>query len=248
MSHHKSARSVTSWILSRMSQNWIFVFSLHNHYMCVIIPNDFTVWWSVWDHGCDIMLWLWFQIQGSKSDRSRCSVGFGWPARAYPHHTLFRNQNARLFSISDFKTCCFIIWFPRFTIDSLKIPFSVQIDLLAAVRCQRGVNEGSTGAQGPLTWSPNKVDRFCVFTVQVSLIAWNHGCGFMDPWSTSMVSRYDAGIMDFDHGSMKIIRRVWRHTSYTNHGQIHDFMLCADLWCLSTQHNEHTHSTRRAGN
>ena len=33
-------------------------------------------------------------------------------------------------------------------IDHLKIPFSVQIDLLAAVRYQRGVNEGATGTQG----------------------------------------------------------------------------------------------------
>ena len=35
-----------------MSQNWIFVFSLHNHYMCVIIPYDFT---SLYDGQCEIM-------------------------------------------------------------------------------------------------------------------------------------------------------------------------------------------------
>ena len=138
------------WAWYHETWSWTWWKSLCNHYMCDVIPYDFTVWWSVWDHGCDIMLWLWFQIQGSKSDRSRCSVGFGWPARAYPHRALFLNQNARLFSISDFKTCCFIIWPRRFTLDSLKIPFPVQIDLLAAVRCQRGVNEGSTGAQDPL--------------------------------------------------------------------------------------------------
>ena len=110
------------------------------------------------------------------------------------------------FSISDFKACCFIIWFPRFTIDSLKIPFSVQIDLLAAVRCQRGVNEGSTGAQGPLTWSPNKVDRFCVFTVQVSLIAWNHGCGFHG----SMINIHDITVWCRHHGFWS-----WIHENHT---------------------------------
>ena len=124
-----SARNITNlhvvwrhgfWAWFHESTN-LYILS-RNHHMCDVITYDFIVWWLVWGNALDIMLRPWFQFEGSKSDRSRYSVGFGWPARAYLHCALFLNQNARLLSISDFKTCCFIIWFRRFTIDSLKIP------------------------------------------------------------------------------------------------------------------------------
>ena len=205
-------------------------FSLHNHYTCDVIPYDFTVWWSVWDHGCEIMLWLWFQIQGSKSDRSRCSVGFGWPARAYPHRALFLNQNARLFSISDFKTCCFIIWFRR---DLQYIPSRFIFSCKLTFWPRFGVREvWMKVQQGRRAHWHDPRTKLIDFVYSQSKFRQLHeitGVVFMDPWSTSMISRYDAGIMDFDHGSMKIIRRVcWGYdvTHHTEnpwfHRQIHD--------------------------
>ena len=160
--------------------------------------------------------WVWYHastvipVSGVKSDRSRCSVGFGWPASVYPHSDLFLDQNPRLFSISDVKTWCFIIWSRRFTLDSLKIPFSVQIGFVAAIRRHRGVNRGSIGPQDPLAWSPNKMDRFCVFTVPSFVnciilydttmwLSWIHD---QHPWFHAMMPASWILIMD-----------PWNHTA-----------------------------------
>ena len=89
--------------------------------------RDFIVWWPVWVHRCDIMPRPWFQSDRVPSDRSRCTVGFGWPASVYLYSRPLLDQNVRLFSISDVKTCCFIIRYRRLTLDSLKIRFFVQI-------------------------------------------------------------------------------------------------------------------------
>ena len=158
----------------------------------------------------------WFQIWHGKSDRSRCSVGFGWPASVYPHSALLLDQNARLFSISDVKTCCFIIWSRRFTRDSLKIPFSVQNDFLTAVRCQKGVNRGSMGTQDPLTWSPNKVDRFRVFTVPSFVNVWCHGHGFHG----FMINIHDITVWCRHHGFCLIMDPWKSYGGYdvTHHG------------------------------
>ena len=155
------------------------------------------------------MPWPWFQYQGSKSDCSRCSVGVGWPARAYLHRALFLNQNAWLFSISDFKTCCFIIWSRRFPCKFTHWPlFGVREVWMKVQQGRR------THWHSPRT----KLIDFVYSQYKFRQLHEITGVVFMDPWSTSMISRYDAGIMDFDHGSMKIIRRVWRHTSRVDHG------------------------------
>ena len=184
---------------------------------------DFIVWWPVWDHGCDIMPRPWFQFRASKADLSRCSVGFGWPASAYPHSALFLDQNPRLFSISDVKTWCFIIWSRRFTLDSLKILFSVQIDFSAAVWRQRGVNRGSIGAQDPLTWSPKKVNRFCVFTAPSfvnCMISW---CGFHG----FMINIYDITVWCPHHGFWSRI-----HENHTEGMMTPKSMISwANPWC-----------------
>ena len=57
------------------------------------------------------------------------------------------DQNARLFSIGEAKTCWFIIRYSRYTSDSLEIPVSVKLDFSAALHRRTGVNRGPVGTQ-----------------------------------------------------------------------------------------------------
>ena len=100
-----------------------------------------------------------------RRDRSWCDLGFGQSASVYLRRASFLDQNVRLFSIGDVKTCWFIITYSRLTPDSLKIRFFVQIDFFAAHGGQGGVNGGSEGTKDLLAWSPNNAVRFGVFTV-----------------------------------------------------------------------------------
>ena len=97
--------------------------------------------------------------------RSWCDLGFGQSASVYLRRASFLDQNVRLFSIGDVKTCWFIITYSRLTPDSLKIRFFVQIDFFAAHGGQGGVNGGSEGTKDLLAWSPNNAVRFGVFTL-----------------------------------------------------------------------------------
>ena len=128
---------------------------------------DFIVWWPVWVHRCDSN-----HSDRVPSDRSRCTVGFGWPASVYLYSTPLLDQNARLFSISDVKICCFIIRYRRLTLD-----FFVQIVFLTAVHGQRGVNRGSIGSARRIGMllEQKQADFFYYSHYQVSLIVWYHG-------------------------------------------------------------------------
>ena len=58
----------------------------------------------------------------------------------------------------------FIIRYPRLTPDSLKIPFSLQIDIFAAHNNRIGVNGASAGTRDILSSPPDKRQRFGAFT------------------------------------------------------------------------------------
>ena len=82
-----------------------------------------------------------------RRDRPWCDLGFGQSASVYLRRASFLDQNSRLSSTGDVKTCWFIIKYSRLTPDSLKIRFFVQIDFFAAHGGQGGVNGGSEGTK-----------------------------------------------------------------------------------------------------
>ena len=81
---------------------------------------------------------------------SRCGLRFWCPASVYLHRASLLDQNARLFSIGDAKTCWFIIRYRRYISDSLKIPFCAKIVIFVVHARQRGVNRGSVGKHDTL--------------------------------------------------------------------------------------------------
>ena len=100
---------------------------------------------------------------------SRRRLGFWCPASVCQHSASFLDQNPRLFSIGDVKTCSLIIRSRRYTLDSLKIPFSTKFNLFVVHWCQRGVNRGSGGTQDTLPWCPDRDDRFGVSYINIYL-------------------------------------------------------------------------------
>ena len=119
----------------------------------VIVAYDVTPWPSCLGVRC--------RPKRSFLAGSRCGLVFWRPASVYLQGVPSLDQNGRLYSIGDVKTCRLMIKFWRFHLRFPQVSFSMKVDIFVVLTRQIGVNRGLVGTQDTLASSPTERSAIC---------------------------------------------------------------------------------------